>query len=88
MNTPIQGTSADIIKIAMLNLHKARDEKAWEGHILVQVHDELLFELKPEALSKAQVQIRKLMENALPLSVPVLVDFKSGNNWTEMSVIK
>jgi DNA polymerase I len=87
MNTPIQGTSADVIKLAMLRLVETQATRAWEGHMLVQVHDELLFEVPDEALPSAQKTIKNLMENVLPLSIPVIVDLKTGRNWSEMAPV-
>ncbi len=84
MNTPVQGTSADIIKLAMLNLEKSEANKEWSGRMLLQVHDELLFEIKPPDMDSSGKRIKQLMEEALPLSVPVTVDLKSGSNWAEM----
>src|SRR5947207_12155807 len=88
MNTPIQGTSADIIKLAMLHLEASQAKKEWSGTMLVQVHDELLFEIPPADLAPSQAKIKQLMEDALPLSVPVVVDLKSGPNWAEMKAIE
>ncbi len=87
MNTPIQGTSADIIKLAMLHLLTAHAQKEWSGTMLVQVHDELLFEIPPDELASSQKRIKQIMEQALPLSVPVIVDLKSGSNWAEMKTV-
>jgi DNA polymerase I len=87
MNTPIQGTSADIIKLAMLQLRIAHQKKEWAGRMLLQVHDELLFEITPPDLPPAQKKIKQMMEQALPLSVPVVVDLKTGPNWAELKAI-
>ena len=87
MNTPIQGTSADVIKLAMLRLYDAQSTHAWAGKMLVQVHDELLFEVLDAELEKAQRTIKNLMENVLPLSIPVIVDLKTGRNWAEMTAV-
>jgi DNA polymerase-1 len=84
MNTPIQGTSADIIKLAMLHLAKAREQQEWAGEMLLQVHDELVFEIPSEQLAGSAQKIKRIMEEALPLSIPVVVDLKSGSNWAEM----
>jgi DNA polymerase-1 len=84
MNTPIQGTSADVIKLAMIHLEKARESDQWKGNMLVQVHDELLFEIPPADLAASQSKIKALMENAVPLRIPVEVDLKAGKNWSEM----
>jgi len=85
MNTPIQGTSADIIKKAMIDLHRAQQGvHPWIGHMLVQVHDELLFEVPHQSLEASGIVIKQFMEQALSLSIPLLVDMKTGSNWAEM----
>lgn len=84
MNTPIQGTSADIIKIAMRNVARAIREKRWKTRMLLQVHDDLLFEVPEKELSLVAEPIRQMMEKALALDVPVRVDLKTGSNWAEM----
>lgn len=80
-NAPIQGSSADIIKIAMANLHEVL--KAYPARLLLQVHDELVFEVEPDAWQELQPKIKSVMENAVSLSVPLVVDIRSGNNWME-----
>ena len=85
MNTPIQGTSADVIKLAMIKLEEAHDSGAWKGNMLVQVHDELLFEIPSGELPVSQSKIKDLMETAIPLRIPVVVDLKVGANWSEMT---
>lgn len=84
MNTPIQGTSADIIKIAMRNLAQLITEKGWKTQMLLQVHDDLLFEVPEKELEHVAGPIQKTMESALALDVPVRVDLKTGPNWAEM----
>lgn len=84
MNTPIQGTSADIIKIAMRNLARLFEEKGWKTRMLLQVHDDLLFEVPERELAQAAGPIQKTMESALALDVPVRVDLKTGPHWAEM----
>ncbi|NJO80646.1 MAG: DNA polymerase I [Cyanobacteria bacterium RM1_2_2] len=80
-NAPIQGSSADIIKIAMVKLHEIlRDRQA---HLLLQVHDELVFEVHPDEWVNLQPQIKSAMETAVELSVPLLVEVRSGQNWME-----
>jgi DNA polymerase-1 len=88
MNTPIQGTSADVIKLAMIKVAQAHTAGQWKGNMLVQVHDELLFEIPPADLGASQSKIKELMENAIPLRIPVVVDLKVGNNWSDMKPIK
>lgn len=80
-NAPIQGSSADIIKIAMVKLHEIlRNRRA---HLLLQVHDELVFEVHPDEWADLQPQIKSAMESAVELSVPLLVEVRSGQNWME-----
>ncbi len=81
VNAPIQGTSADIIKLAMIGLHKLL--KNYKSRLLLQVHDELVLEILPAELAELQPQIKSIMESALPLSVPLVVDIHIGNNWME-----
>ena len=80
-NAPIQGSSADIIKIAMINLHKILDN--YEARLLLQVHDELVLEVPPHEWEELQGKIRDTMENAVKLSVPLVVDIHAGYNWME-----
>lgn len=85
MNTPVQGTSADIIKAAMITLHKKlQDSKELEAKMLVQVHDDLLFEVPKKNLQAAAQLVKTEMENAIQLSIPVLVDLKTGPNWADL----
>ncbi|MEE3719192.1 DNA polymerase I [Tumidithrix elongata RA019] len=79
VNAPIQGTSADIIKIAMIRLHKLL--QSYEARLLLQVHDELVFEIPPQELEILLPQIKSIMESALELSVPLVVDIHTGANW-------
>jgi DNA polymerase I len=81
VNAPIQGTSADIIKVAMIGLHKLL--KNYKSRLLLQVHDELVLEIFPEELAELQPQIKSIMESALTLSVPLVVDIHIGKNWME-----
>ncbi|MDB9450429.1 DNA polymerase I [Dolichospermum circinale] len=80
-NAPIQGSSADIIKIAMVQLHEVL--KNYQARLLLQVHDELVFEVPPHEWSQLQPQIKSVMENAVSLSVPLVVDIHAGDNWME-----
>lgn len=83
MNTPIQGTAADIIKLAMLQLSKRMKEEKLASKLLLQVHDELVFEVPPEELDKMKKIVPEVMENALPLDVPLKVEVSYGANWYE-----
>ncbi|MCC5635543.1 DNA polymerase I [Nostoc sp. CHAB 5844] len=80
-NAPIQGSSADIIKIAMVRLHEVL--KKYQARLLLQVHDELVFEVSPQEWEELQPQIKSVMEGAVSLSVPLLVDVRAGENWME-----
>ncbi len=80
-NAPIQGSSADIIKIAMVKLHQILQD--YQARLLLQVHDELVFEVPPEEWEELQVKIKETMENAVSLSVPLVVEVHSGKNWME-----
>ncbi len=81
VNAPIQGTSADIIKIAMIKLQEVL--KGYQARLLLQVHDELVLEMPPTELAELQPQIKSVMESALSLSVPLVVDVHVGANWME-----
>lgn len=80
-NAPIQGSSADIIKIAMVNLHRILQN--YQARLLLQVHDELVFEVPPDEWEELQPKIKLEMETAVSLSVPLVVDIHAGNNWME-----
>jgi DNA polymerase-1 len=80
-NAPIQGSSADIIKLAMIEVDKILQN--YQARLLLQVHDELIFEVPPDEWEELQPKIRTAMENALPLSVPLVVDIHAGQNWME-----
>lgn len=83
INAPIQGSSADMIKIAMISIHKELIEKNLQSKMILQVHDELVFDAHKDEIEVLKVIIEKNMKNALPLSVPVLVETNTGNNWLE-----
>mgnify|MGYP006421044451 FL=1 len=84
VNMPIQGTQADMIKIAMNRIHERLAQDDWATQMLLQVHDELVFEVPPEELDAAQTLIDDEMRDALPLDdVPVDVDMDTGDNWLE-----
>ena len=82
-NAPIQGSSADIIKLAMVQLHQALAEAALPARLLLQVHDELVLEAAPEAMDQVRALVKRTMEQAVTLSVPLLVDTGVGANWME-----
>jgi DNA polymerase-1 len=84
INMPVQGTSADIIKVAMLNLDKEMASRALASKLILQVHDELIFEVPEGELSVMQEIVPQLMATAIKLSVPVKVDIKTGLTWGQM----
>ena len=84
INTPIQGTAADMIKIAMINIHAAMQEKNYKSKMIMQVHDELVFDIYKPELEAMKVLIHDKMANAVPsLKVPILVEMGTGQNWLE-----
>jgi DNA polymerase-1 len=85
MNTPLQGTAADLIKIAMIRIHRELAEGGFRARMILQVHDELLFEAPADELDRLRPLVKSAMEEAYPLSVPLLVDLKAGPNWRDMS---
>ncbi len=84
INMPVQGTSADIIKVAMIQLQHEMDRVGLEAKMILQVHDELLFELPQVELEKLKELVFQIMPNAIKLSVPVKVDIKTGRSWGDM----
>jgi DNA polymerase-1 len=96
INHPIQGTSADMIKKAMIEIDKSLESRVSKSakpyksqgqscQMILQVHDELLFECEPSDLKETAKLIKEKMESVISLKVPVVVDLKSGKNWGEMS---
>ncbi|WP_320677163.1 DNA polymerase I [Prochlorococcus sp. MIT 1300] len=82
-NAPIQGSSADIIKIAMVKLNKQLKNSELPAHLLLQVHDELVLEVQPESIEEVKALVVKTMQEAVELSVPLLVETGIGNNWMD-----
>ncbi|MCG6166586.1 DNA polymerase I [Leptospira sanjuanensis] len=83
INSPIQGTSADMIKIAMIKIHDEIETKGYKSRMLLQVHDELVFEVHKKEKEEFKASMKKHMENAMPLDLPILVEGKFGVNWDE-----
>ncbi len=83
VNAPIQGSAADIIKIAMINIHRKLVSENWKSKMLLQVHDELVFDVHNSELEKIQPMIKHEMENAFKLDVPLEVEMGMGRNWLE-----
>jgi DNA polymerase-1 len=83
VNAPIQGSAADIIKIAMINIHKKLEAENYKSKMLLQVHDELVFDAYKPELEKLKTMVKHEMENAYKLTVPLDVDLGVGENWLE-----
>lgn len=81
MNTPIQGSAADIIKLAMVNIHRELAEHGLKAKMILQVHDELIFDSPAEEIDRLRELVKRCMENALVMDVPLIVDIKIGRNW-------
>jgi DNA polymerase-1 len=82
-NSPLQGSAADLIKVAMTRIHRAIREEGLRGRMLLQVHDELVFEVPPEELERMRELVRSRMEGVVELRVPLVVDLGVGDNWLE-----
>ncbi|MBI4666011.1 MAG: DNA polymerase I [Nitrospinae bacterium] len=83
VNTPMQGSAADLIKIAMVSIHRRLARESWRAKMILQVHDELVFEAPEEEAGKLAAMVREEMEGAYKLNVPLVVEVKSGKNWDE-----
>ncbi len=83
LNTPIQGTAADIIKLAMVKVYKALKENNLKTKMIIQVHDELIFDVPKEELEQVKKIVTDLMDNVCPLNVPLAIDINYGKNWAE-----
>ncbi len=83
VNTPIQGSAADLIKLAMINVGKALHAKKMRTAMLLSVHDEMIFEVPPDELDAAQALVREQMEGVWDLAVPLKVNMAYGANWAE-----
>ena len=81
INAPIQGTSADIIKLAMINVDRRLEEEGLKSRMVLQIHDELLFDAVPEEVEQLEKIVREEMENVTELSIPLTVECNHGNNW-------
>lgn len=85
VNMPLQGTAADIIKLAMIAIQEKLPKNSHDSKMLLQVHDELVFEVPNEDVEKVTKFVKQQMEKVTKLTVPLIVDVKVGNNWSEMS---
>ncbi|OPZ72159.1 MAG: DNA polymerase I [Firmicutes bacterium ADurb.Bin456] len=87
MNTPIQGSAADIIKLAMVSISRELAEHGLKAKMILQVHDELIFDAPATEIEQLKELVKRCMENALTLDVPLVVDLKSGKNWYDVKRI-
>jgi DNA polymerase-1 len=87
INAPVQGTAADIIKLAMIRLPEALSKAGLNTRMILQVHDELIFEVPEEELERATRLVKEVMEGAFTLSVPLLTEARIGDNWGELTVV-
>ena len=83
VNAPIQGSAADIIKLAMINIHRRLKKEKWESKMLLQVHDELVFDVPKSEIERLTSMVKEEMESAFTLDVPLVVDVGIGQNWLE-----
>ena len=83
INYPIQGSAADLIKVAMVNVHRRLEKEGLAAKMVLQVHDELVFDVPEAELAAVEALVRQEMEGAIPLSVPLVVDIGTGRNWRE-----
>ncbi|MBT9177245.1 MAG: DNA polymerase I [Firmicutes bacterium] len=88
MNTPIQGAAADLIKLAMVRIHAELERAKFKSRMILQVHDELIFETTTEELRPLALMAQGIMENALHLTVPLVVDIKVGSNWYNVEKVE
>jgi DNA polymerase-1 len=84
MNTPVQGSAADLIKKAMIDLHRELRRRGMRSRLILQIHDELLLEVPEDEAEAARALVRDVMEGALPLDVPLVVDARVGASWAEV----
>jgi len=87
MNTPLQGTAADLIKLAMIEIDRRLADENFRSRMILQVHDELLFEGPQDELDRLAPLVKRAMEQVHPLRVPLLVDVKAGLNWRDMKPV-
>jgi DNA polymerase-1 len=83
INTPLQGTAADLIKMAMIHVDEYLRANPKVGKMILQIHDELLFEVPDEHVPALSAEVKKIMEGVLDLNVPLTVDISIGRNWGE-----
>ncbi|MBA7500335.1 DNA polymerase I [subsurface metagenome] len=85
INAPIQGSAADLIKLAMIKIDESFKKERFKSRLLLQIHDELIFEIYKSELEKTKSIIKEIMEHSLEISVPIKVNLKTGNNWAQLN---
>ena len=83
INMPIQGSAADMIKLAMINIHAELEKRKTKTKMVLQVHDELVFDAHKDEIDELRPLIKELMEKAMPLDVPIVADTGVGDNWLD-----
>ena len=83
INSPVQGSAADLIKLAMINLDRKIKQNKMKSKMILQVHDELVFECPPNEEEEMRALVKKEMEQVMPLKVPLVVDMGWGENWND-----
>ena len=84
MNTPVQGSAADLIKQAMIDLHRRARRREVRSRLILQIHDELLLEVPEAEAEQARVLVKEVMEGALKLDVPLVADARLGRSWADV----
>jgi DNA polymerase-1 len=83
INTPIQGTAADVIKMAMIDIERKLSTRKFKSGLLLSIHDELLFEIEENRIEEAQTMVRESMETVIKLAVPIEVSIGVGKTWAD-----
>lgn len=87
INTPVQGSAADLMKLAMIKVQEEMEQRQWQSRMLITVHDELVFDVAPNEESDLIDMVREKMEHTIDLDIPVKVDVKCGANWLDMEPV-
>jgi DNA polymerase-1 len=83
INAPIQGTAADMIKIAMINIFNEFEKRKLKSRMILQVHDELVFDVQKSEIEEVKMIVTEKMQHAIELDVPVMIEMNTGTNWLE-----
>lgn len=84
INTPIQGSAADIIKLAMLKTHQFLSDSPYRAKLILQVHDELILEVHKDDAKEVKAKLKEIMENVMELTVPLVADANLGRTWFDL----